>query len=106
MLTAGIVSGDSSGAAQLVASLQQTGLVSASIKQWVLPGDKPESGEPVPDIVLLDLSRDPEPFFSFGSQLRRMRSSLRLIACSQTNPPSPQLLLDAMRSGVQDFVPK
>ena len=33
-----------------------------------------------------------------------MHPSARLIACSATNPPSPQVLLDAMRSGVQDFV--
>jgi pilus assembly protein CpaE len=107
MLTAAIVSSDANGAAQLVASLQQTGLISSSIKQWILPGDKmPEASESVADIVLLDLARDPEHFFAFGTQLRRMRPSVRLIACSATNPPNPQILLDAMRSGVQDFVTK
>jgi pilus assembly protein CpaE len=105
MLTAAIVSGDQASAAQLLASLQQTGLVSPAIRKWILPEDKaPEPGENIADIVLLDLPRDPEPFFAFGSLLRRMHPSVRLIACSATNPPSPQVLLDAMRSGVQDFV--
>lgn len=107
MLTAAIVSGETSSAAQLVATLQQTGLVNPSIRQWIIPGDKlPEPGESIADIVLLDLARDPEPYFAFGAQLRRIRPSVRLIACSSTNPPTPQVLLDAMRSGVQDFVTK
>jgi pilus assembly protein CpaE len=107
MLTAGIITGDSNSAAQLGASLQQTGLVNPSIKQWNISTEKnPETGESVPDILLLDLARDAEPYFAFGTQLRRMRPSVRLIACSATNPPNPQLLLDAMRAGVQDFVAK
>ncbi|HVB55823.1 MAG TPA: hypothetical protein VNE63_05230 [Candidatus Acidoferrales bacterium] len=104
MLTAAIVSSDPASSAQLLASLQQTGLVS-SVKQWTIPGETaPEAGEVIADIVLLDLTRDPELFFAFGTQIRRLRPSVRLIACSATNPPNPQVLLDAMRSGVQDFV--
>ena len=53
-----------------------------------------------------DLNRDPEPFLQFAAQLRRSWPTLKLIACSATVPPSPQLLLDAMRSGVQDFIAK
>lgn len=106
MLTAAIVSGDTVGSAQLLASLQQTGLVSA-IRQWSIPAEKmPEAGEIIADIVLLDLARDPEPYFAFGNHVRRLRPSARLIACSATTPPSPQLLLDAMRGGVQDFIAK
>jgi pilus assembly protein CpaE len=106
MLTAGIVSSDSSGSAHLLASLQQTGLVS-SVKQWMIPVNKlPEIGEIVPDVVVLDLARDPETYFAFGAHVRRLRPSVRLIVCSSTNPPSPQLLLDAMRCGVQEFIPK
>jgi len=107
MLTAGIITGDPNSAAQLGASLQQTGLVNPSIKQWNISTEKnPETGESVPDIVLLDLAREAELYFAFATQLRRMRPSVRLIACSATNPPNPQLLLDAMRAGVQDFVAK
>lgn len=105
MLTAAIVSNDSNTAAQLLASLQQTGLVT-SLKQWTLPADRAEASESIPDVVLLDLGRDPEPFFAFGAHLRRLRPTVRLVACSAINPPNQQMLLDAMRSGVQDFISK
>jgi pilus assembly protein CpaE len=106
MLTVGIASGDPTSSAQLVASLQQTGLVK-SIKQWAIPADKlPDSAESLPDVVFLDLGRDPAPYFGFGSQLRRIRPGVKVVACSATVPPNHQLLLEAMRSGVQDFLPK
>ena len=105
MLTAAIASSDVEASGQMLASLQQTGLVS-SVKSWTIPGDKVDASEPIPDIVLLDLGRDPEISFAFGSNLRRLRPAVRLIACSALNPASPELLLDAMRSGVQDFVYK
>ncbi len=106
MLTTGIASGDTSSYAQLLASLQQTGLV-GSVKQWDIPTDKlPDGSEPLPDVVLLDLGRDPQPFFTFGTHLRRIRPGICLIACSATFPPTQQLMLDAMRSGVQDFISK
>jgi pilus assembly protein CpaE len=106
MLTAAIASSDASAIGQLKASLEQTGLVS-SIKHWMVAADKfPDAAEIIPDIILLDLSRDPEPYFAFGAHVRRLRPAVRLIACSATFPPNQQLLLDAMRSGVQDFIPK
>lgn len=105
MLTAAIASYDAKAAAQLSASLQQTGLVS-TVNQWILPGSKIESIAAIPDIVLLDLGRDHDQYFAFGSQLRRMRPAMRLIACTAVNPPSSELLLAAMHSGVQDFVYK
>jgi pilus assembly protein CpaE len=106
MLTVGIASGDLTSSAQLLASLEQTGLV-RSIRQWSIPGEKlPDSAEPLPEIVFLDLSRDPEPYFVFGAHVRRARPSVKLVACSATSPPSHQLLLEAMRSGVQDFLSK
>jgi pilus assembly protein CpaE len=106
MLTVAIASSDTSSAAQLLATLQQTGLVK-SVRQWIIPADKlPDSGEPLPDVVFLDLSRDPEPSFQFGSQLRRARPGIKLVACSAAVPPNHQLLLEAMRCGVQDFLAK
>ena len=106
MLTVAIASGDVASSAQLLASLQQTGLVK-SVKQWAIPADKlPDSAELLPDVVFLDLSRDPEPYFSFAAQLRRVRPAVKLIACSAAVPPNHQLLLEAMRCGVQDFLPK
>jgi len=106
MLTAAIASNDTAAVGQLLASLQQTGLVS-SIKHWMVAGEKfPDTGEAIPDLILLDLSRDPEPYFAFGAHVRRLRPSVRLIAWSATYPPNQQLLLDAMRRGVQDFIPR
>ena len=106
MLTAGIASSDSHTSGQLLAALQQTGLVSA-VKQWTMPLSKlPDGSEGMPDLVLLDLGRDPVPYFVFGAHVRRLRPAIRLIACSAKNPPDHDLLLDAMRSGVQDFISK
>lgn len=106
MLTAAILSSDPASSAQVIAALQQTGIVQF-IKEWTHPTAKaPDTAEGVPDIVLLDLGRETEPFFAFGSQLRRIRPSTRLIAVSATVPPTQKLLLEAMRSGVQDFLPK
>jgi pilus assembly protein CpaE len=106
MLTVAIASSDMASSAQLLASLQQTGLVK-SVKQWAIPADKlPDSAELLPDVVFLDLARDPEPYFQFGAQLRRVRPSIKLVACSSAVPPNHQLLLEAMRCGVQDFLPK
>jgi pilus assembly protein CpaE len=106
MLTAGIASGDKSGSAQLLAGLQQTGLVS-SVKEWAIPVERlPEPGEAVPDVVLLDLGREPELYFAFGAHLRRIQPATRLVACSAGPAPNQQLLLEAMRSGVQEFISK
>jgi pilus assembly protein CpaE len=106
MLTVAIVSSDAVSSAQLVAALQQTGMVE-SIKEWTLPAAKtPDTAEGVPSIVLLDLGADADPFFAFGTQVRRVRPTTKLIAVSTVSPPSHQLLLGAMRGGVQDFLPK
>lgn len=106
MLTVGIVSGEEASSRALAAALQQTGLI-RSITEWIIPGGKvPGTAAETPDIVLLDLSREAEPFFAFGSQLRRTRPATRLIAVSDEAPPTQTLLLGAMRGGVQDFLPK
>jgi pilus assembly protein CpaE len=106
MITAAIASGDKTTAAQLLAALEQTGMVD-SVKQWSIPAEKlPDSAETLPDVVFLDLPRDPDLYFAFGVQLRRIRPAVKLVACSAASPPSANLLLEAMRSGVQDVLPK
>lgn len=106
MLTVGIASGDPTSLAQIMAALQQTGMVK-SIKQWTIPAARmPDTAEAVPDVVLLDLGRDAAPFFTLGAQLRRVRPATRVIAVSAITPPTQELLLEAMRGGVQDFLPK
>lgn len=106
MLTAAIASSDLASSAQLLASLEQTGKVK-SVRQWTVPTERlPDPNEGMPDVVFLDLSRNPEPFLEFAAQLRRNWPAVKVVACSATMPPHPQLLLEAMRSGVQDFIPK
>ena len=106
MLTVAIASSDLTSSAQLVANLEQTGLVK-SIRQWSVPTDRiPDSPDAMPDVVFLDLARDPDPYFALAALLRRAHPATKLIACSAVSPPGHQLLLDAMRSGVQDFMPK
>jgi pilus assembly protein CpaE len=106
MLTVAVASSDLTSSAQLLASLEQTGKVK-SVKQWTIPTDRmPDANETVPDVVILDMNRSPEPFLQFAAQLRRAWPAVKLIACSANVPPNPQLLLEAMRSGVQDFIAK
>lgn len=106
MLTLGIASGDTASAAQLVAVLEQAGLAK-SIRQWAIPAARiPDAAETLPDVVLLDLGREAEPFFAFAAQIRRICPATRLIAISAVSPPTHQLLVAAMRVGVQDFLPK
>jgi pilus assembly protein CpaE len=106
MIAAAIASTDASSSAQLMASLQQIGLVS-SIQQWTIHADRPfDVPASVPDIILLDLGRDPEPLLALGAQVRKNHPAVRLIACSMVFPPSHHLLMNAMRCGVQEFLAK
>ena len=106
MLTVAIVSDDPTSSAQIMAALQQTGIVKAIMK-WMIPATRiPSTAEGVPDFVLLDLGQDTDPFFTFATHLRRIRPATRLIALSAGLPLTQQLLLEAMRSGVQEILPK
>ena len=106
-LTAAIVCADPASAGHLRACLQQTGLVS-SVTEWT-PGNRGlwtiRPTEMVPEVVILGLHGDLEPYFALAVQLRRIRPTTRIIACSAQPDPDPQLLLQAMRSGVQEFLP-
>lgn len=106
MLTVAIASADAASSAQLFASLEQTGMVRA-IRQWSIPAERvPDANDSMPDVVFLDLTRDSEPYFAFASLLRRAHPATKLIACSASTPQNHQILLEAMRSGVQDFISK
>ncbi len=106
MLTAAASSADTVNTNTLRACLQQTGLVQ-SVWEWgVSPQRHPGPGESVPDVVLLDLSRDLESCFAFAAHLRRLRPDVRIVLCSSMQQPDPELLLQAMRVGVQEFLSK
>jgi len=108
MLSAAVASGDSTSSGYLRACLQQTGLVH-SVREWRMSIERfPGAGEPVPDVVVLDLSRDPEPYFAFAAHVRRLRPTVRIIACSAAaaEQPDQAMLMQAMRSGVQELLSK
>ena len=109
MLAAAVASKDAASSGNVRALLEQTGLVK-SVAEWTTSSRgenwQPGSGQMVPDVVLLDLSPDTEPFFALAAQLRRHRPAVRMIACSPWKTPDPELLLRAMRAGVQEFLPK
>jgi pilus assembly protein CpaE len=132
MWSAAVASTDSANAGYLRACLQQTGLVD-SVAEWK-PADSGEwqlrSGEPIPDIVVLGMSRDSsQACFALAALLRRARPTVRIIACSPPQQPelnkvllvmrsgaqvsasstatkdAVRIVLEAMRSGVQEFLP-
>ena len=106
MLSAAVVSANPKTSERLRACLQQTGLVKF-VLEWTPSAERfPASGESVPDVVLLDLGREAESCFAFAAQLRRLRPSICIIASSPLQEPGPDLLMQAMRSGVQEFLPQ
>lgn len=106
MLRGFIASADANSSQQLRASLEQTGLV-GEVHEWRMVGDDlPLASECNADVILLDLGRDPDPYFAMAKHIRGLQPGVRIIACSTHPEPDPQLLLDAMRSGVQEFLAK
>jgi pilus assembly protein CpaE len=79
----------------------------STIQQWTVHPDRPpEVTGLFPDVVILDLGRDPAPYFALAAYLRKLQPTVHLIACSLVFPPDQYLLMDAMRSGVQEFIAK
>jgi pilus assembly protein CpaE len=104
MLVASVASNVLKNGSYLRACLEQTGLVK-SIVEWEIDSSRhPAPGEMVPDVVLIDLTRELEPCFEFAAHLRRLRPSACLVGYSPVQNPSPGLLMRAMRSGMQEFL--
>ncbi len=104
MLTVGVVSLDTKNSAALLAMLQQTGLVQP-IAQWdLMAGDGPSSRAAVPDVVLVEIGRDAKTPLEFAARLNRLNPAACIIASSAYQDPSPDLLMQAMRSGVREFL--
>src|SRR6266540_3992311 len=99
MLTAAVASKDLKTGENLRACLEQTGLVKpvmgcvvSNEGEWKLG-----PGQPLPEIVLLDLSSDVRPYFAFAGHFRRLHPAGYIIACSPCEP-TPELLLEAMHA--------
>jgi pilus assembly protein CpaE len=106
MLTVGVVSLDTKSSAALLAMLQQTGLVQP-IAQWdLMAGAGPTSRAGVPDVVLVEIGRDASTPLEFAARLNQLHPTACIIACSPYQEPRSDLLMQAMRSGVREFLPQ
>jgi pilus assembly protein CpaE len=106
MLTVGVVSLDTKNSAALLAMMQQTGMVQP-IAQWdLMAGEGPTSRAAVPDVVLVEIGRDTNTPLEFAARLNRLNPTACIIACSVYQEPSSDLLMQAMRSGVREFLSK
>jgi pilus assembly protein CpaE len=104
MLTVGVVSLDTKNSAALLAMLQQTGLVQP-IAQWdLMAGDGPTTAAAVPDVVLVEIGRDVKTPLDVAARLHRLSPAVCIIAISGYQEPGPDLLMQAMRSGVREFL--
>jgi len=106
MLTAAVVATDAKSTSYLRACIEQTGLAE-SVVEWAPSAEQhPGPGESIPDVVLLDLAGGTEVSLEFGAHIRRLKPSVVVIACSPHKQPDPELLMQAMRSGVREFLPQ
>ena len=106
MLTVGVVSQDTKSSAALLARLQQTGLVQP-VPHWdLMAGEGPTSRGSVPDVVLVEIGRDTKVTLDVAARLNQLNPSACLIACSVYQEPSSELLMQAMRSGIREFIPQ
>src|SRR5262249_30037402 len=99
-----VFSADQSSRTQLGTWLEQTGVVH-SLYEWSSPADvymNPVEG--TLDVALLDLSPDKAVSLNLASTLRQLHPGCLIIACSPVSLPDPELLLQALRAGVQEFL--
>jgi pilus assembly protein CpaE len=86
--------------------LEQTGLIK-NLQEWAsLSSVKLRHAEDVPDVVFLDLSTGMGSEFLFAQELSKLRPSVHIIACTAKFETNPEFLLQAMRSGIRDFLQK
>jgi len=106
VLTAVVAGSDPVGNSTLRSLLQQTGLVK-DLQEWAsLNIPRLRHADEVPDVVFLDLSSGMGSEFVFAQELTKLRPAVHIIACSAKYETSPEFLLQAMRSGIRDFLPK
>ncbi len=106
LLSFAIASSDSAGCSSLRHMLLQTGLAK-EIHEWASPkAVELRHSQDVPDVVFLDLNGTAQSDFAFAQQLAKLRPSVHIVACSAKRDSNPDFLLQAMRSGVRDFLQK
>jgi pilus assembly protein CpaE len=97
---------DPIGNSTLRAMLQQSGLAKDTQEWASLDAVKLRHADDVPDVVFLDLSTGMGSELAFAQGLSKLRPSVTIIACSMKNETNPEFLLQAMRSGIRDFLQK
>jgi len=97
---------DPIGNSTLRAMLQQSGLAKDTQEWASLDAVKLRHADDVPDVVFLDLSTSMGSELAFARGLSKLRPSVTIIACSMKNETNPEFLLQAMRSGIRDFLQK
>jgi pilus assembly protein CpaE len=106
VLTAVVAGSDPVGNSTLRSLLQQAGLVK-DLQEWTsLNVPRLRHADEVPDVVFLDLSSGMGSEFVFAQELTKLRPAVHIIACSAKYETSPEFLLQAMRSGIRDFLQK
>lgn len=106
VLSAAITGLDPVSSSTLRHMLLQTGLVK-DVREWA--SDKMAQlrhSQDVPDLIFLDLNGKAELDFTVAQQLTRLRPSVHIVACSAKRESNPDFLLQAMRSGVREFLQK
>jgi pilus assembly protein CpaE len=106
VLSAAILGSDPAARSALRQLLLETGLLE-NVHDWA-SGKAVElrHSRDVPDVVFLDLSGKGDSDFTFAQQLTRLRPSVHIVACTARKESNPDFLLQAMRSGVRDFLEK
>jgi len=105
-LSAAMAGSDPVDNSTLRAILEHTGLIK-SLEEWAGRSSfKLQHAEDVPDVVFLDLSAGMGSEFALAQELSKLRPSVHIIACTAKFETNPEFLLQAMRSGVRDFLQK
>ena len=106
LLSVAIASSDSIACSSLRLMLLQTGLV-REIHDWAsAKAVEMRHSQEVPDVVFLDLNGTAQSDFAFAQRLAKLRPTVHIVACSAKKESNPDFLLQAMRSGVRDFLQK
>jgi pilus assembly protein CpaE len=106
LLSFAIASSDPAACSTLRHMLLQTGLAK-EVHEWAsAKAVELRHSQDVPDVVFLDLNGTAQSDFAFAQQLTKLRPSVHIVACSAKKESNPDFLLQAMRSGVRDFVQK
>jgi pilus assembly protein CpaE len=105
-LRVAIAASDPAGCSTLRHMLMQTRLV-RSIDEWTSSNTpKLRNAQEVPEVIFLDVNENGKLDFALAQQLSRLRPSAHIVACTAHRESNPESLLQAMRSGVRDFLQK